>query len=388
MSWDSIIGQRRTKVTLRAALASRRIPHAWLFTGPEGVGKDAAAIEVAKVLRCENPRENGTVACDACRGCVSTGALRNNNVRFVFALPSGKGENARADAPMLKLSEADLSVVQGQVAMKAADPYHNISIPKAQQIKISSIREVKRDISFSANESGWRIVIISEAHQMGEEAANAFLKTLEEPNKETLLILTTSSPERILPTIRSRCQEVRFDLLSDEGIAEALVARTGADAIAAGVLAKLAEGSYSRAVDLHSGDLNALRHDVVSFLRTALRRSPLMLYSEIERLTSGNDRAHAERVLMLLALWLRDVLAWRLGGGTDRFLVNRDQLSDIQSFDGKFADAPIETMIAQIERSIKALRSNAQITLVFTQLALRLEEYCLQPTSGLMREVG
>lgn len=377
MSWDSIIGQRRAKGILRAALSSGRVPHAWLFTGTEGIGKDAAAIEVAKVLRCESPRENGAVACAACRGCLSTAKLENANVRFIFALPTGKGEDSRSDSPMLKLSDAEITLIKEQMVMKGNDPYHNITIPRAQQIKISSIREVKRDISFVATEEGWRIVIISEAHLMGEEAANAFLKTLEEPSPRTLLILTSSHRGRLLPTILSRCQEIRFDLLTDEEIAGALVERNGASKTTALLLAKLAEGSYSRAIELLSGDLNQLRFDVVSFLRTALRRSPVALHAEIERLTGGGDRPHIERVLMLLALWLRDAYVYRLTGRED-FVVNHDQLKDIQSFNTKFAHAPLDAMIDAVEQSIRAIRSNAQIPLVFTVLGLRLEEASYQ----------
>src|SRR5438105_1387246 len=118
MSWDSIIGQRRAKRLLQAALASKRVPHAWLFTGAEGIGKDAAAIEVARVLRCDSPLENGSVACGVCRGCLSTAALQNANVRFVFALPSGKGEDSRSDSPMLKLSDSEITLIKEQMALK------------------------------------------------------------------------------------------------------------------------------------------------------------------------------------------------------------------------------------------------------------------------------
>lgn len=376
MSWDQIIGQLRAKSTLRSALASGRIPHAWIFTGAEGVGKDAAAIEVAKFLRCEQPGAQAT-PCGVCKGCTSTEHLNNANVRFVFALPTGKGEDGRSDSPMLKLTDSEISLIQEQIAQKAADPYHNISIPRAQQIKISSIREVKRSISFAASDPGWRVVIISEAHLMGEEAANAFLKTLEEPAPRTLLILTTSHRERILQTILSRCQEIRFDLLSDEEIAQGLVDRKGVTRVNAALLAKLAEGSFSRAVELLGGDLNQLRFDVVTFLRTALKRSPLAVHSEIERLTAGNDRTSLERTLALLALWFRDVLALRLTG-KEEILVNQDQLKDIQSFNNKFANAPIETMIGSVEDTMRAVRSNAQIPLAFTVLAMRLEDACFQ----------
>jgi DNA polymerase-3 subunit delta' len=308
---------------------------------------------------------------------VTTGTLRNSNVRFLFALPTGKGEDSRSDSPILKLSDADISLIQEQVAMKGADPYHNITIPRASQIKISSIREVKRDISFVAVEGGWRVVIISEAHLMGEEAANAFLKTLEEPSSRTLLILTSSNRGRLLPTILSRCQEIRFDLLTDEEIADALMARNSADRTSAQLMAKLAEGSYSRGVELLSGDLNQLRQDVVNFFRTALRRSPVALHAEIERITAGGDRQQAERMLTLLALWLRDAYALRLSG-REEFVVNHDQLKDIQSFNTKFAQAPLDRMIEFVEQCIRAIRGNGQIPLAFTVLAMRLEDACFR----------
>ena len=374
--WDSIIGQHRAKRTVRAALAAERVPHAWLFTGTEGVGKDAAAIAVATYLRCEHPQSDAT-PCGQCRGCTTTRSLQNPNVRFVFALPSGKSEDARTDAPMLKLSDAEISLITEQVAMKAADPYHNITIPRAQQIKISSIREVRRDISMSATEPGWRVIIVSEAHRMGSEAANAFLKTLEEPAARTILLLTSSSRERLLPTILSRCQEVRFESLNESEIAAALVERQGADRTSAALLAKLSSGSYSRAVEMMSGDLAQLRFDVITFLRAALRRSPIAVHAEVERLTASPDRARLEQTLALLQLWLRDALAMRVGA-SEEFVVNSDQIEDLQSFNAKFAHAPVPQLISIVEESIRSIRSNAQIPLVFIVLALRMADVCFR----------
>ena len=378
MPWDTIIGQERAKRTLRTALAGGRMPHAWLFTGIEGVGKDAAAVAVATYLRCERPGPDAT-PCGVCHGCTSTASLQNANVRFVFALPSGKSEDTRSDAPMLKLSDAEISQIQDQIARKATDPYHNISIPRAQQIKISSVREVRRDISMSATETGWRVIIVSEAHQMGNEAANAFLKTLEEPASRVVLILTSSSRERLLPTILSRCQEVRFESLNESEIAEALVERHKSDRTSAALLAKLSGGSYSRAVEMMSGDLAQVRFDVITFLRAALKRSPIAVHAEVERLTAAPDRPRLEQTLALLQLWLRDAIALRVGASED-FVVNRDQIEDLQSFNRKFGGASVPQLILLVEDSIRAIRSNAQIPLVFIVLAMRLAEVCYRPS--------
>ena len=380
MAWNSIIGQLRAKRIVRTAISSGRVPNAWLFTGPEGVGKDAIAIEVAKALRCERLGQNAE-PCGTCHGCLTVAELQNPNVQFVFALPSGKGEDTRSDSPMLKLSDNEIALIREEVAKKARDPYHNISIPRAQQIKISSIRQIKRDVALSTAELGTRIVIISEAHQMRSEAANAFLKTLEEPSPKTVLILTTSYPERLLSTIVSRCQEVRFDLLNDEELVLAFQERNTADATTAALTAKLAGGSYSKGVELLQGDLRQVRFDIVSFLRGALKRSPVAAHREIERVTSTGDRTHLERVLGLLALWLRDAYALRLTGN-ESIIVNQDQLDDIKSFNDKFASAPTELMIGHVERSIKAIRRNVQPPLVLTVLAMQLADACFLPQEG------
>lgn len=374
MPWDNIIGQQRAKRTLRTALAGGRMPHAWLFTGVEGVGKDAAAIAVATYLRCERPGPDAT-PCLTCHGCTSTASLQNANVRFVFALPTGKSEDSRGDSPMLKLSDAEMSLVQEQIRHKASDPYHNISVPRAQQIKVSSIREVRRDISMSATESGWRVIIVSEAQQMGNEAANAFLKTLEEPSARIVLILTSSSRERLLPTILSRCQEVRFESLDEKEIADALVERHSCERTSAALMAKLSGGSYSRAVEMMSADLAQLRFDVITFLRAALKRSPIAIHAEVERLTASPDRPRLEQTLALLQLWLRDAIALRVGARED-LIVNTDQIEDLRSFNSKFADAPVHQLVVLVEESIRAIRSNAQIPLVFIVLALRMAELC------------
>ncbi|MCB0713334.1 MAG: DNA polymerase III subunit [Ignavibacteriae bacterium] len=381
MSWSSVIGQERVKRLLKGALLSGRIPNAWLFTGPEGVGKDAVAIEIAKFLRCENRGEEAE-ACGECHGCRTASELQNSNVQFVFALPSAKGEDRRTDSPMLKLSDNEIALIREEVEKKGNDPYYNISIPRAQQIKISSVRQIKRDAALSSTEPGMRIIIISEAHQMRAEAANAFLKTLEEPSPKTLLILTTSQREGLLPTIISRCQEVRFDQLSEIEIAEALQVRNNVDRTTAQLTAKLANGSYSRAVELIDGALHQLRFDIVAFLRGALKRSPVAAHKEIEQLTAKADRIHLERLLGLLALWLRDAYVLRLTNN-ESLVVNQDQLDDIRSFNGKFADAPIESMIHSVERSINAINRNVQPPLVLTVLTMQLADACyLQEKRG------
>lgn len=373
--WENIIGQATAKFVIRTALSNNRMPHAWLFSGPEGVGKDAAAIEVAKYLLCENKLDKAT-ACQACRNCRAVGNLQHPNLKFIFALPTGKNEDGRNDAPMLKLSDGEIALIQEQLVLKANDPYHNISISKANQIKISSIREVKKDISFSSMEPGMRIVIVSEADKMGDEAANAFLKTLEEPAKNTLIILTSSNREKLLTTIISRCQEIRFQYLLENEIQEILQNKYGTLLHEAQLFSKLAEGSLSKALEIKNGsDISKFRDDVVAYMRACLKRSPVTLFSEVDRISNGIDKSKLEKILSLLLLWIRD--AYYLRYSKNEFmLVNQDQITDITSFNNKFPKADLKSIIEDIDAAINAVKYNAQAALVLINLGVRIEMSC------------
>ncbi|MBL0333015.1 MAG: DNA polymerase III subunit delta' [Chlorobi bacterium] len=375
MSWENVIGQNKSKAIIRFALLSGRIPHAWLFSGTEGIGKDAMAIETAKILLCNNQLDN-IISCGECRSCKLVSKLQHPNLKFIFALPPGKNEDGRNDGPFLKLNDSEISLIQEQIVLKAKDNYHKISIPKAHQIKISSIREVKKDISFSSSEPGKRIIIISDADKMGDESANAFLKTLEEPSKDTLIILTTSNKDRLLPTIVSRCQEVRFNLLSDEEINNVLIEKYKTNSTEALLYSKLSGGSLTKALELKNGEnISTLRNDVVSFLRASLRKSPLALYTEIDRVSNGSDKSRIEKFLILLLIWMRDIYSIK-NLNNETKLVNQDQIPEINSFNSNFPKSNIKEIINNIDKSITAIKFNVQPTLVLTNLGLSIEQYC------------
>lgn len=374
---DGVIGQLRVKALLRRMRFSGQLPHALLFIGPAGTGKDAVAIQLARLLLCDDP-SGAESACGVCQSCVAVGQLQHQNLTFVTALPSGKNENGRTDHPLARLTESELSVVREELQRKGEDPYYRMEIPKALQIKISSVRQIRRDLSKGMSGRGPRVVIVSNADQMRKEAANAFLKTLEEPSPHTHIIMTTSSPDRLLPTIQSRCQVIRFDRLDENVIEEALIERMGAPKQQAALAARLAQGSYSQAAAFLGEEFAQERLDILSFLRSTLKRSPSAAYEEIEGMASGSDRPRIERLLTLLLVWLRDVFVLSTTG-LETHMVNTDQSGDVRSFLKNFPNAPIDRMIGSVEESIASLRRNAQPTLVLTVLAMRLIDACYQP---------
>jgi DNA polymerase-3 subunit delta' len=115
MAWSNVIGQDRVKRILINAILSERIPNAYLFYGPEGVGKDAMAIEFAKALNCE--RKKGE-ACDECKTCKSISEFSHPNIKLIFKLPLGRNET-KDDPPLEKLDEDEIKIIQEQVKLKS-----------------------------------------------------------------------------------------------------------------------------------------------------------------------------------------------------------------------------------------------------------------------------
>jgi DNA polymerase-3 subunit delta' len=366
-----VIGQRRVKETLLAARRSGRLPHAYLFYGGEGVGKDAMALELARVLRCER---GGEEACGECSSCVRLGTMQHPDVQLIIPLPRGSQEKDD-DEPMAKLTESEVRSVQEQLRLKGADPYHRIQIPRANVIKVNSIRGIRRESSMSTSDNRTRVFIISGADAMNDAASNTLLKTLEEPPGDTMFILTTSRREALLPTILSRCQNVRFDPLTEGEISAALKARGHLEEDRASLLARLAGGSYTRALELGETDLQGQRAEVVDFIRKAIGGKTLELIELIERMAETKDRDVHVRFLTLMLLWFRDALVLRSGAE----VINVDQTAELKSFLSRFPGADLTRALEDVEKAISLVDRYTYIKLVLAQLAVRLRIAVLKP---------
>lgn len=366
--WNQIIGQERIKNLLRTAVERGRVAHAYLFYGEEGVGMDAMAIEFARVLNCEL---GGVDACGSCPSCKHFDSLQHPNLRLIFALPRGKSER-KDESPINALADPEVKLIQEQLRKKAQNPYHRVEIPKGNEIRINSVRELRREASLSAFAAGWKVFIILEAERMNDEASNALLKTLEEPTPKTVLILTTSKRERLLPTILSRCQLVKFDSLSSDDIRDALIARHSVSLEQAQLIATLANGSFSRAIDLLEANVRESRDAVVEFIRSALGNRASQLFDQIEELAATFDRPAMERWLSLMLVWFRDAEAIRVGRPNG--IVNVDQLEPLQRFAKNFPSVDHARIISSVEEAIALVGRNVYLPLVLANLAYRLKE--------------
>jgi DNA polymerase-3 subunit delta' len=231
--------------TLRRALSAGRVHHAYLFEGPEGVGKERAAFGLAQALVCERRAAGGADACGACSACTR-------------AVPRpGETRPVHPDVVVLERGLYDPATIGRRT-------------PETQDISIDQVRTlVLARAAFAPHEGRAKVFVVRRAEELSTSAANALLKTLEEPGPRTHFVLLSSTPDALLPTIRSRTQRVRFGALPD-AVVKALLAERGVETRRAAEIAALAGGSMAAALTLGDPEACARREEFVSRAVAAL----------------------------------------------------------------------------------------------------------------------
>lgn len=306
MAWDKFLGQERAINMLKAYLEKDRIPSAFIFSGPDGVGKFSIARELAKAVNCNQSQDFS--ACDNCRSCIQIEKGIHPDV-FIFR-PQGK----------------------------------------AEEITIDNIRELENHLTLTPQEAKKKFFIIDSAHRMNEPATNAFLKSLEEPPLDSVIILVTSQPQIFPDTIISRCQIVKFSPLTRQNLITLLEDRYNWDRKTAEIVSGLSQGSMEMALKIKELMWDQVWIKLQEFFSN---------YQFLEdRTTPGYERRKIVREkIELLILAIRENLLSVVGSGGER--VFRNNISSIR--DKKVLIEKIE----QLEYLYSALDSNVSPELVY-----------------------
>lgn len=270
MYFKDIIGQETVKQRLRLEVREERVPHAQLFAGPEGTGALPLAIAYARFLLCTRRGEED--ACGTCPSCVKLNKLAHPDLHFVFPVVKRKGGGDTVSNDYIR-EWRELAISTPYFGMN-----HWLDAMGAEnqqaQIFVKESDELVRKLSLKSSEGGYKVVIIWLPEKMKVECANKLLKLLEEPPAQTVFLLVSEEPDRILPTILSRTQRINVPRLEDAEIAEALKVRFGLQDTDAAETARLAEGSYLQALEIiHlSEDTQLFFGLFVSLMRLAYQR--------------------------------------------------------------------------------------------------------------------
>jgi DNA polymerase-3 subunit delta' len=341
MPFSEIIAQDRALSSLRSALRRGALHHAYLFGGPEGVGKSLAGRVLAQAANCEGgaagPGELRDDACGACGPC----------------------------RKIAKGIHPDVVVLAEERAMAKAGRWE----PKggrspSKDIVVDQVRDlVDHRLSLKRFEGRRRFVVIDPADAMNPQAQNALLKTLEEPPDDTTLVLVASSPDSLLPTIRSRCLRVTFGPIPAGAVAERLAA-AGHEPAKARLAAALSGGSLGRALALDDEALDARAEAVLA--AASLDPDDAGAWLAFAR-DHGGDREEAAELCELLLLWLRDVAAAQAGGSAPA-------LADLGEASARVAAAisPAEALRRrrEVRRTAAALRQNASPVLALERMLI------------------
>jgi DNA polymerase III subunit delta' len=332
VSWSAIVGQTLAVRLLRQAVTADRVAHAYLFVGPEGVGKRTVALELAKALNCHAPLPDGS-ACDTCLSC-----------RKISSVPS-------------------------------AHPDVQVIAPEGRFIKTDQMRALQSDMYARPSEGRRRVAIIDGAERMNAEAGNRVLKLLEEPPAYAELILLTANLSGVLPTLISRCQVVNFPPLGADAVATVLQKQMGLEPAAARLFASLSGGSIGRAAAL-SGDADFAqrREQVYALLKQLASMDDLALIGAAEILEK--DKEHLEEWLELCTAWLRDAVVCQTG--SHQLVINADRLRDVESLARQVDAASLLRMLGFVTEARAHLHKNANARLALDVMLLRLGEVARQ----------
>jgi len=316
---NKIKGQERASQLLRNALASGREQGSFLFYGPNGVGKFSKALEFAMILGCT---AEGQKPCRVCNSCKKFLAFSHPDLTYIFPTPNLKfqPDGTIGESKYLKEYSAYLQ-------NKIDSPYKRFFFSAGTLIRIDAVHMLFHRLNMSASESKYKVCIIEDVHLMNQNAANAFLKILEEPPKNCIIILTTEQKESLLPTIISRCKGVPFVKLSWKVIAGVLQDHYAVESSKAELFAKIADGDISRAIRLNKGYGLEMRDLAVKLLRIMSCADDAGLCQMVMSIGKPSFKNEVLVILRYLSSFLLDV--YKLSIGIDT-ITNFDHLSFLQ----------------------------------------------------------
>ena len=341
MSFKDVLGHDRQVEVLRRNIATGQIPPTYLFHGDEGIGKRLVAHEFAKAVNCTG--EAGPAdSCGVCQNCRNIESGCHPNISMLRLEVNEKTDKMR------------------------------------QEIVIDQVRAAQDFLCLKAVGTGRKVLVVDGAHQMNEEAANAFLKTLEEPPENSHVILISSRPSRLLPTIHSRSRSISFQPLGEGLVAGLLMDRAGMSRADAEFVARMSGGRVGSALAADPAELMSRRAGFVKMLGGLASVGYGHALKEAEGL--AKKEGAAEDFVFFGTTWFRDLLVI-LVGGRPGLAYNTDIGDELARWSGVMTAYRCEEALALLKEAGLALERTFNRRLLAEDLFFRLKEEVL-PDGG------
>ncbi|MGD9240053.1 MAG: DNA polymerase III subunit delta' [Desulfobacterales bacterium] len=344
--FESLINQERPIRILTTLLKNRTLPHAFLFTGTEGVGKKAAAIALAMACNCQD--ENyGLEAEDLSKHDPGSSTVKSD----LTALGScGVCKSCRK---IESGNHADIIRIQ----------------PSGSFIKIAQIRALAHTLAMRPYEAKTRVVVISAAQALNAAASNALLKILEEPPSRTMLVLIATHKSALLPTIVSRCQLIGFNPISQKNMAVLLREKHELAPQAAGILAAMANGSYSRAQTMLRSNWLKRRKWLIDEINTLSVKKMGGLLALAEKLSA--EREELSQTLEVIKVWFRDLI---IGQYDPEKIINQDVADKIRIASEKVSVSSLLSKVDAVQQAQNRITANTNLRLSMENLLIKLAQ--------------
>jgi len=325
MNFGDVAGQEQLINYLKKSIEKGTIGHAYVFDGPPGMGKTAAALAFAKTILCKG---HGLEPCDCCSSC-----LKINH-----------------------LNHPDLHIIE----------------PDGSSIKNRQVEDFQHELLRKPYESKNKIFIIKHANEMTSSAQNRLLKTLEEPPEYAVIILLSSNVNGFLPTIKSRCQILKFNRVGEKKIQELLIKKYGVSFEDARTLAAYSYGILGNALKLmKSEEFKQEREQIIKIIEQLLEGDGFAVFQMTEFFQNNKDKINEH--LDVILFWFRDLLLLRETNSVE-FLINLDKNTTLQKYLNHIGYEKISNIIAAIEKTKSDIKANVNFQLAIELLLLRIQE--------------
>jgi DNA polymerase-3 subunit delta' len=375
MQFSEILGQDYIKNHLTKSADSGRIPHAQLFIGPEGSGTLSMAIAYSQYILCKNNNSENKGENESCN--LKFNKLSHPDLHFIY--PTVTTEEVKQKPKSIDFIGEWREFVSQKPYGSLFDWYTHLGVQNKQgEIRVDDAQEVLKALALKSYEGGYKIMIVWMADKLNISASNKLLKLLEEPPEKTVFILISENEEDLIQTIRSRCQIVHFNALSENLIAQALVSHSEIDANLAVKIAHQAQGNYNKALHLlHSDDKESPFDEwFVEWVRAAFRAkgnasviTDLILWSDK---IAGLGRETQKKFLQFCIDMFRQALLYNYETQSLVYFEPKVEKFKIANFAPFVNGSNIHEIFNELSDAIYHIERNGNAKIILTDLSIKL----------------